>query len=97
MHYFGPRDDPDRALREALEIRPKPKDIADAWLVFITKYGRPWAKDTADNSVSKVTAKGLRQSDLQWCGVNFRALRHTFKTVGGSRCEGQSLCRRHSL
>jgi integrase len=41
------------AIREALAKRPRPKDGDDDRLVFITKYGLPWAKDTRDNPVSK--------------------------------------------
>ncbi len=72
-----------KALRDALEVRPKPKDRADAKLVFITKYGQRWAKDTSDNPVSQETAKVLRQLGIQRRGVNFYALRHTFETIGG--------------
>lgn len=51
------------ALREAIEQRPKPEDSADADLVFITKYGQPWAKDTSDNPVSKEMRKLLKVID----------------------------------
>jgi integrase len=41
------------AVRGAIKQRPNPKDPADANLVFITKYGLPWSKETSDNPVAK--------------------------------------------
>jgi integrase len=37
------------ALREAIARRPVPKSADLAGLVFITKYGESWAKETVDN------------------------------------------------
>ena len=71
------------ALWEALQTRPKPKNTADAGLVFITKYGLSWGKQTADNPISKETAKLLKSLGLHRPGRNFYALRHTFETIGG--------------
>ena len=51
--------------------------------MFITKYGKPWAKETTDNPISKETAKLLKSLGIQRKGVNFYALRHTFETIGG--------------
>src|SRR5262249_2596676 len=48
------------ALREALARRPEPKAEEDAGLVFITKYGGGWCKDTSTNPVSQETAKLLK-------------------------------------
>src|SRR5262245_57862368 len=45
------------ALRDAIVKRPKPKNKADSKLAFITKYGLPWAKDTATNPVSQEMGK----------------------------------------
>jgi len=70
------------ALREALKKRPKPKDPADDRLVFVTKRGMAWGKDTSDNPVSKETAKLLKKLGIHRRGVNFYALRHTFETIG---------------
>lgn len=47
------------ALRAVLAKRPEPKDPADASLVFITKYGFSWAKDTYDNPITKEMRKLL--------------------------------------
>ena len=70
------------ALREALAVRPAPKDEADADLVFVTKYGLPWAKDTADQTLSKEFGKLLKALGINGrTGLGFYTLRHTFRTV----------------
>jgi integrase len=70
------------ALREALARRPRPKKAEDAGLVFITKYGLAWAKDTSTNPVSQETAKLLKALGLNGRkGLGFYTLRHTFRTV----------------
>jgi integrase len=71
------------AVRAVLAKRPTPKDDAHAGLVFVTKYGKTWAKDDGDNPISKETAKLLKELGLHRPGLNFYALRHTFETVGG--------------
>jgi integrase len=72
-----------KAVRAVLAKRPEPKDDAHAGLVFVTKYGKTWAKDDGDNPISKETAKLLKELGLHRPGLNFYALRHTFETVGG--------------
>ena len=71
------------AIRAALSKRPQPKDDAHAELVFITKYGKPWAKGTPDSPVSKETTKLLRSMRIHRPGVSFYCLRHTFETIAG--------------
>jgi len=71
------------ALREAIDRRPETKGDAGVDLVFVTKYGKRWAKDTADNPITKETAKLLKSLGIHRKGVNFYALRHTFETIGG--------------
>ena len=71
-----------QALREAMASRLEPKDKALAGLVFITKRGGPWRKETSDNPVSKETAKLLKRLGIQRRGVNFCALRQGFQTIG---------------
>lgn len=82
-----------QAIREALSSRPEPNDQADADLVFITKYGKRWAKPAGhlradgtptppDNPVSKEMRKLLDSLGLNG-NRNFYALRHTFETIGG--------------
>ncbi|MFH1267774.1 MAG: tyrosine-type recombinase/integrase [Planctomycetota bacterium] len=72
-----------QALREAITERPKPKDPKHVGLVFITKRGLCWSKDTADNPVSKETTKLLHRLGIHRKGVSFYALRHTFETIAG--------------
>jgi integrase len=70
------------ALREALAKRPTPKRSEDAGLVFITKRGLSWAKDTRDNPLSKETAKLLKELHINGRkGLGFYTLRHVFRTV----------------
>ena len=71
------------ALHEALDSRPLPKDDDHADLVFITKYGQPWAKETSDSPVSNEMTKLLKDLKLHRPGLGFYALRHTFETIAG--------------
>lgn len=68
------------AIREAVAVRPEPKDEADANRVFITKYGYSWAKDIADSPITKETRKLLDSLGIEG-HRNFYTLRHTFRTV----------------
>jgi integrase len=68
------------AIREAIAARPKPKKAEHADLVFITKYGGTWGKDTSDNPVSKEMRKLLDQLEING-HRNFYVLRHVFRTV----------------
>ncbi|HEY7314798.1 MAG TPA: site-specific integrase [Gemmataceae bacterium] len=68
------------ALREALAVRPAPKDPAHSGLVFITQRGLPWAKEIADSPLTKEVAKLLKALSING-SRNFYALRHTFRTV----------------
>lgn len=83
------------ALRVAIQQRTPPNDSANDDLVFITKYGQPWAKETSDDPVSKETRKLLKSIDdaeaeqaksdppakVYRKGVGFYALRHGFETI----------------
>jgi integrase len=70
------------ALREVAARRPAPKDEAHAGLVFVTKYGLPWAKDTADQTLAKEFGKLLRALRINGRkGLGFYTLRHVFRTV----------------
>jgi site-specific recombinase XerD len=70
------------ALRESLAKRPPPKDAADSGLFFITRCGDGWAKDTAENPLSDLTAKLLRRLGINGRKrLGFYTLRHTFRTV----------------
>jgi integrase len=71
-----------RAIREALSKRPQPKSSEHADLVFITKYGLSWSKDTSTNPVSQEMAKVLKALHINGRkGLNFYTLRHVFRTV----------------
>jgi integrase len=70
------------ALREALAKRPEPKRAEHAGLVFVTKYGQPWAKLSSDNTLAKETGKLLRSLGITGRkGLGFYTLRHTFRTI----------------
>jgi integrase len=69
------------ALRAVIAKRPTPKSDADAGLVFITKYGASWSKQSLDNPVAKEFAKVVKKLGLAQKGRGFYSLRHTFRTV----------------
>lgn len=83
------------ALKEAIDARPKPKDPADDRLIFLHKYGKPWAADgevdTVDPEAIKASAprnsiaRGFRslidEFKLHRKGIGFYTLRHVFRTV----------------
>ncbi len=53
----------------------------DSDLVFVTKYGMPWYKDSPDSPLGKEFSKLLKECGLHSLGRGFYALRHTFRTV----------------
>jgi integrase len=70
------------ALHQALAARPEPKDPADAGLVFLTKYGAPWARKSEGSRVSKETKKLLHELKINGRkGLGFYTLRHVFRTI----------------
>jgi integrase len=71
------------ALEAAIAERPKPKRPDHAKLVFVTKYGGSWAKETPDSPLSQEFRKLLDELKLYRPGLGFYALRHTFETIGG--------------
>jgi integrase len=91
------------ALREWLDMRPAPKDEADAELVFVTKYGQCWSKgrdlriDDGDgqlsvkgdrsNPISAEFRKLLNKEKLHRPGISFYSLRHVTETIGGESCD----------
>ena len=50
--------------------------------MFITKHGLSWAKESADNPVSKECRKLLDEAKLVRPGLSFYSLRHTTQTIG---------------
>ena len=71
------------AIRKALVGRPVPKNPASTDLVFVTKFGHPWAKTTPSSPVGQETTKLLQSLDIHRPGLSFYALRHTFETIAG--------------
>lgn len=84
------------ALAEAMPARPDPKSKADDGLAFLTRFGRPFVrnsvpqKDGADrsrftpiDSVGAEFAKLLRGQEITRAGVGFYNLRRTFETIAG--------------
>jgi integrase len=69
------------AIRAALADRPEPKDPDHAGLVFITKYGQPWAKDDDPGVITKEVRKLLNKLGTHRPGLSFYSLRHTFRTI----------------
>src|SRR5262249_11518453 len=79
------------ALREVIARRPRPKNEADADLIFLTKQGGRWVKASTreqadgsvkavcDDAISKETAKLLRSLELNG-HRSFYTLRHSFET-----------------
>jgi integrase len=71
-----------QAIKEALAKRPCPKKEEDAGMVFLTAYGRRWARDTTDQALAKEFGSLLRSLKLDGRkGRGFYTLRHTFRTV----------------
>jgi integrase len=71
------------ALRVALRCRYRPQNPADAGLVFLTKFGRPWHKATWQSPLSEVMKRFLDGLNING-GRNFYCLRRGFETVGGA-------------
>jgi integrase len=70
------------AIRKALACRPAPKKGEHDALVFVTKYGQPWAKLSTDNTLAKEMCKLLGALGINGrTGLGFYTLRHTFRTV----------------
>jgi integrase len=70
------------ALREVLAKRPEAKHTGDADLVFLTKFGTSWNKDTNDSPISKELTKFMKRLGIDGRkGRNFYTLRHSFRTV----------------
>lgn len=70
------------ALHEALAKRPRPKKEEHAGLVFITRCGDSWTKETAENPISDMASKLVKKLGINGRqGLGFYTLRHTFRTV----------------
>jgi len=71
--------------------RPKPKHGTSADLVFITKYGRSWYKDTSDNPIANAFAKLMKSCSLHRPGRGFYALRHSFRTLAAETTDREAV------
>jgi integrase len=91
LNYHRPKTGIDRrcplwpetvaGLKAAIAKRPAPKDPAAVPLLFVTKYGQPWAKETPDNPVAKAFRKLLNNLKLHRPALGFYTLRHVFRTI----------------
>jgi integrase len=71
-----------QALHAALACRPAAKKPEEADLVFLTRLGVSWHKDTPDNPISREMGKLLKRLHINGRkGLGFYTLRHTFRTV----------------
>ena len=75
------------AIREWLPQRPKPRDKADAGLMFLTCRGCKWVwaskSGAPTDRIVQMFNKVLRELGLKRPGVCFYALRHGFETTAG--------------
>jgi len=81
------------ALREAIAMRPKPMDEADAGLVFLTPQGRKWIRATRhpdrdvavfNDTLSRKFKRLLNKLEINGRkGLGLYTLRHVFQTIGG--------------
>jgi integrase len=72
-----------QAVKEALAVRPEPRDRADADLVFLMSTGRRWVRNTAashSDNVSVYFGELLKKLGMYREGFNFYVLRHVFRT-----------------
>lgn len=73
------------AVRKAMKARPTPAVDTDGNLVFVTKFGHRWVrvgpKGGPIDSVALEFGKLLQELELKQPGLQFYALRHTFRTV----------------
>lgn len=76
------------ALRLVLSQRPRPKNVADAQRVFITRQRTPYINEARDAAaVSNVFRVLLRRVGITRPGASFYTLRHVHETIGGGCCD----------
>ena len=73
-----------KAIDDSLAKRPHPTNHDHDALVFVTKYGNPWHRETKRHSPLTSRFSDLMVNvGIEASGVSFYALRHTFQTVAG--------------
>lgn len=70
-----------KALKQAIEKRPKPASEELVGLVFLTREGACWSKEAGDNAISSEFRKLLRDLGIYRPHVTFYTLRRTFETI----------------
>lgn len=69
------------SLKAAIEKRKAPASPDLDGLVFLTQFGTCYAKDTKENPISKRMTAAVQALGIHREGLNFYALRHTFRTI----------------
>jgi integrase len=69
------------ALREAIAVRPEPRQEEAKGLVFVTSRGRPWLSLGIANPVSIAIRDLMKAVGVHRDGIGFYTLRHVFRTV----------------
>lgn len=73
------------AVRDVISKRGEPKNFEDSDVVFLTKFGNRFVRETQPGSfadgISEAFAKMLRRWEMKRPGLNFYSLRRTFETV----------------
>lgn len=69
-----------KETHEAIE-KCRQRKQPDNPLVFLTKYGKSWSKNTSDTPISKEFAKLLKEVGLIQKSRGFYSLRHQFRTI----------------
>lgn len=69
-------------IKDWLGMRPSPKRSEDADLVFLTRCGMPWHRDSDSYvALAHEVEKLLKRLGLKRPGLGFYCLRHTFATI----------------
>jgi integrase len=76
------------AIKEAIAARRAPVNEDHKELVFITRTGAPWFKESSDSPIAKEFSKLAKTLDVNRPGLSFYSLRHTTETIGGG-CRDQ--------
>jgi integrase len=79
------------ALQTWLTRRPEPREMADAPLVFLTRFGRRFSSYRSGGNVGAETTKLLHRLDIHRPGFGFYVLRHVFRTVA-DECKDGPAC-----